>query len=345
MDPQDAGYTAVQGQQFYNDLLVRVRAISGVQSASVAFTYPSSTAMYSGAVFVEGRPLRPGEAAPAILMNRVAPGYFETLETSILSGRAFRDSDTAAAPRVAVINQTMARQLWPDENAMGKRFHLNRGSEPWIEVVGIARDSKYVSLLANAVPYFYVALAQNYVSFATLLVRTRTAPGALKTSIEEQIHALAPGLPVIDVRTMEHALNSGLTGFYVYRLAADLAAGLGILGLVLAIIGLYGVISYSTTQRTHEIGIRMALGAHPGDIWRVVSPQGLAIVGAGAAIGILAALALTRIMTGLLYGVSAQDPLTYGGVTVLVAAVTLLACYIPARRATKVDPVVALRYE
>jgi putative ABC transport system permease protein len=345
MDPHEAGYNAVQGQQFYKDLLVRVGALSGVRSASFAFTYPSSTAMYSSAVFVEGRPLRLGEAAPSILVYRVSPGYFETLEIPILSGRAFRDSDTTAAPRVAVINQTMARQLWPNQDALQRRFRMNGASEPLIEVVGIARDSKYVSLLAKAVPYFYVPLAQDYVSFGTLLVRTGMAPGSLTNSLEEQVHALAPGLPIIDVRTMEQALNGGLTGFYAFHLGADLAAALGILGLALAIIGLYGVMSYSTSQRTHEIGIRMALGAHPGDIWRVVSPQALAIVVAGVVIGILAGLGVTRVMAGLLYGVSAQDPLTYGGVTTLVAAVALLACYIPAHRATKVDPMVALRYE
>jgi predicted permease len=266
------------------------------------------------------------------------------MEIPILSGRALLDSDTKAAPLVAVINQTMAHELWPDEDALGRRFRTYE-TGPWVEVVGIARDSKYQNVFAKATPYLYLPLAQNYISIETLQVRTVREPESLIRSVEEQVHSLAPGLPMFGAETMEQALNGGFAGFYVFHLAAYLAAALGILGLILALVGVFGVVSYSTGRRTHEIGIRMALGARPRDIWRIVFRQGLGIVVLGALIGILAALGLTRAMASFLYGVSARDPLTYLGVTVMIAAVTLLACYIPARRATKVEPMEALRYE
>jgi predicted permease len=345
MDPHEAGYNEAQGREFYKNLLLRVRGLPGVQSASLAFSFPTGQFTDFDTVYVEGHPPRPGEApSTMIAANPVSPGYFKTMEIPILSGRAFLDSDTAEAPRVAVINQTMAHQVWPGEDALGKRFRTSAGG-PLVEVVGIARESKYRDVFAKNTPYMYLPLAQSYIPFETLQVRTEEAPESLIRSVEDQVHNLAPGLPVFGAETMEQALNGGFTGFYMFHLAAYLAAALGILGLILALVGVYGVISYSTTQRTHEIGIRMALGACPGDIWRIVFGQGLAIVALGAVIGILAALGLTRAMASFLYGVNAHDPLTYLAVTLLISAVTLLACYIPARRATKVDPMEALRYE
>jgi predicted permease len=345
MDPREAGYNEEQGREFYKNLLLRVRALPGVRSASLAFSFPTGQFVDNDAVYVEGHFPRPGESAPTIAVNHVSPGYFTTMQIPILNGRAFLDSDTASSSRVAVINQSMAHQLWPDEDALGRRFRMNAESGPLVEVVGIARDSKYQDVLAKSIPYIYLPLAQSYISIETLQVRTEGQPESVISSVEEQVHNLAPGLPVFGVETMEQALNGGLTGFYVFHLAAYLAAALGILGLLLALVGVYGVISYSTSRRTHEIGIRMALGARPRDIWRIVFRQGLAIVTLGALIGILAALGLTRAMASFLYGVNAHDPLTYLAVSFLISVVTLLACYIPARRATKVDPMEALRYE
>jgi predicted permease len=344
MDPHEAGYNEAQGREFYKNLLLRIRALPGVWSASLAFSFPTGQFTDYDIVYVEGHLPRPGEAPPTIAVNPVSPGYFATMQIPILSGRAFLDSDTAKASGVAVINQSMARQLWPDVEALGRHFRTSE-TGPSVEVVGIARDSKYRNVFAKATPYLYLPLAQNYVSIETLQVRTVGEPESLIRSVEEQVHSLAPGLPIFGAETMEQALNGGFTGFYAFHLAAYLAAGLGVLGLILAILGVYGVISYSASQRTHEIGIRMALGARPGDIWRIVFRQGLAIALVGALIGILAALGLTRAMASFLYGVSAHDPLTYLVVTFLISAVTLLACYIPARRAAEVDPMVALRYE
>ncbi|MGH9445932.1 MAG: FtsX-like permease family protein, partial [Terriglobia bacterium] len=346
MDPHEVGYSEAQGREFYKNLLVRVRSLPGVQSASLAFTYPTNQYSDYDSVYVEGLLLPPGQPPPRISLNPVSTDYFKTMGIAILRGRAFQDSDTAKAPRVAVINQTMARELWPNEDPVGRRFRdTDSASGPWIEVIGIAHDSKYGDVLAKRTPYFYVPLAQNYISIEALQVRTSRPPGSMIRDLEQQIHELASGLPVFGVQTMEQVLNRGVAGFYAFHLGAYLAAALGILGLILAIVGVYGVISYCASQRTHEIGIRMALGARPRDIWRIVFGQGLGIVGVGVLIGILAALAVTRVMASFLYGVSAHDPLTYTGVSLLIAAVALLACYIPARRATKVDPMVALRYE
>jgi predicted permease len=314
-------------------------------SASLAFTFPASTFSDNSSVFVEGHLPPPGEPAPTISVNVVSPGYFKTMEIPILRGRGFLDSDTAMGPHVAVINQTMAHALWPNEDALGRRYRTGSLSGPLVQVVGIARDSKYADLFAKSIPYIYLPLAQSYISIETLQVRTAAAPETMIGGVEEQIHSLAPGLPIFAVQTMEQALNSGAEGFYAFHVGTYVAAALGALGLILAVVGAYGVISYSTSQRTHEIGVRMALGARPSDIWRIVLRQGLAILAIGALAGILAALGLTRVMASFLYGVSPYDPLTYLGVTILIAAVTLLACYIPARRATKVDPMVALRYE
>jgi putative ABC transport system permease protein len=345
MDPHEAGYSEAQAREFYKNLLLRVRALPGVQSASLAFSFPTGQFMDNDAVYVEGHFPGPGEAAPTIAVNHVSPGYFANMQIPILRGRAFLDSDSAKAPRVAVINQTMAHQLWPHEDALARRFRMNGESGPLVEVVGIVRDSKYQDVFAKSTPYIYLPLAQTYISIETLQVRTVGEPQSLIHSVEEQVHSLAPGLPLFGVETMEQALNGEVSGFYSLHLGAYLAAALGLLGLILAILGVYGVVSCSTSQRTHEIGVRMALGARPSDIWRIIFRQGLAIVVLGNLTGILGALGLTRAMASFLYGVSAHDPLTYLAVTFLISAVALLACYIPARRATKVDPMEALRYE
>ena len=345
MDPHQAGYSQEQGLVFYKSLLTRVRALPGVQSAGLAFQFPTSEFSDYSPVYVEGHESLPGEAAPTISENHVSPEYFKTMGIPLLSGREFRDTDDAKAPNVAIISQTMARELWPNQDALGRKFRMYSQSESPIKVIGIARDCKYQNLLASAEPYFYVPLAQKYISIETLQVRTEAAPESMIGEVEEQIHALAPGLPVTQAQTMEQALNSGFGGFYTFHLAAWLAGALGLLGLLLAVIGVYGVISYSTRRQTHEIGIRMALGALPGDISRVVLGQGFVMIGAGGLIGLIGSLAATRLMAGFLYGVRSYDPLTYLGVILLIAVVTMIACYIPARRAAKVDPMVALRYE
>jgi predicted permease len=344
IDPHDAGYDEARGRVFFHDLLRQVRALQGVKSASLAFSYPASYYSDEEQVYVEGRLPPPGQAGPRVQDNFISPGYFRTLGIRIVEGRGFADTDTASAPNVAVINQTMARDFWPGEDPIGRHFKLSSIGENWIQVVGVARDSRYVDLLASKRPYFYIPLDQNYAQLETLQVRTLEPPETMITEIEQPIHSLAPGLPVFGVQTMNQALDSP-NGFFHYRLGSGLAAALGLLGLILAVVGVYGVVSYTATQRTHEVGIRMALGAQASDIWKMVLGQGLTLAGEGVLVGLLAAFAVSRLMAHIVFGVSTYDPLTFGGVTALLAVVVLVACYIPARRAANVDPMVALRYE
>lgn len=344
MDPHEIGYNDAQWREFYKNLLTRVRDLPGVQSAALAYTYPSN-GVYENfdSIYVEGYVLPKGQPAPIIAENAVTPGYFKTLRIPIVEGRAFEETDTDKSQSVAVINQTMARQFWPGEDPVGRVFRTGNPTGTPLRVVGIARDSKYGDLFAKATPYLYRPLSQDSIPIETLQVRSLVPPAMLEREVERQIHDLAPGLPIFDVQTMRQALDG--SGFYDYRLGAYMASALGVLALILATVGVYGVISFSTSQRTREIGIRMALGAQPRDIWKAVFRQGIVIVAVGAGAGILAAFGLTRVMASLLYGISAHDPLTYLGAVFLIAAITLFACYVPARRATKVDPVVALRYE
>jgi predicted lysophospholipase L1 biosynthesis ABC-type transport system permease subunit len=238
----------------------------------------------------------------------------------------------------------MAARLWPNADAIGRRFSLKSANGPWIQVVGVAADGQYWFISPDPQPYFYLPFAQDYSSLASLQVRTSGPPEPMIPVVEREIRKLAPDMPIIQAATMEHTVH-GLAGLFIFSLAASLAATLGVLGLLLAVVGTYGVISFAAAQRTHEIGVRMALGAARADILKLISRQGLLLVGGGVLAGLVAALGLTRAMGKLLMGVSPSDPLTYLAVVILLATVSLVACWIPARRAMRVDPMVALRYE
>jgi putative ABC transport system permease protein len=238
----------------------------------------------------------------------------------------------------------MARKLWPNEDAIGKRFRRESESGELLTVVGVAHDGQYFFLSPDPQRYFYLPIAQNYSAFRYLEIRSPLPPESLLSSVQEEIRKLAPDLPIIDARTMQDTVH-GLAGLFVFRLAASLAAVMGVLGLVLAVVGVYGVVSYNAAQRTHEIGVRVALGAERRDIMKLVLEQGLRLVVAGLLVGLLAAAVLTRGMTKLLIGVGATDPMTYAAVATLLSTVALLACWLPAFKATRVNPVVALRQE
>jgi len=345
LDPHQIGYDEARSRAFSRELEDRVRALSGVQSASLALTVPLGLPSSDGPIYVEGQPLPPGREAPEISFDSIDPGYFSTMRIPLLEGRSFADSDTETARPVAIVNQTMARRFWPDQDPLGKRFSLKSATGPFIEIVGLSRDGQSMWMLSpDPQPFFYLPLAQSFPSAQSLQVRSAGPPESLIAGVEREVHKLAPDLPIIDARTMRQGVN-GLGGLFIFRLGATLAATMGILGLTLAVVGVYGVVSYSVARRTHEIGIRMALGAERGEILKLALRQALSLVIAGVVAGLVAALALTRAMVKLLMGVSPADPLTYTIVAALLAGVALLACYIPARRAARVDPMVALRHE
>src|SRR5205807_4634197 len=252
------------------------------------------------------------------------------------------EADRKGAPEVVVLNETLARTLWPGEDALGKRVSVSGPEGPFLEVVGVARDGKYRSLGEAPHPYIYQPLLQSYDPKMTLVVRTTGPPQSVATAMREQIRALDSNLPVADVKTLRDQLDLSL---FPSRVAAWTLGGFGLLALLLAAIGIYGVVSYSVAQRTREIGVRMALGAKEKDVLRLVLGQGLFVIAVGLVLGLLLAVASTRVIVGFLYGVGAADPLTFAGVPLVLGFVAVVASYIPARRSTKIDPLVALRYE
>ena len=345
MDPNEIGYNEAQGREFYKTLLARVRALPGVTSASTANSIPLGYVNNGDAVIVEGYELPAGQPTPVLVYNTISPDYFQTLGIPMLQGRVFTDADDQKAQFVAIVNDAMAKKYWPNEDPIGRYFKI--GAEPGhsIRVVGVAKDARYQGMTGPINPYFYVPVSQHFAvnTFAALQVRTAAPPESMIPEVERVIQSMAPELPVFDVKTMTEALDT-LNGLLIFQIGAVLAAALGILGLILALVGVYGVISFAASQKTHEIGVRMALGAQRWHVLKMIFGQGLLIVGIGLAVGLAAVLAASRVMGQFLI-VSATDPLTYITVSALLALVALLACYIPARRAMNVDPMVALRYE
>jgi len=343
METRTIGFDQPRTEQFFRELEDRVRVLPGVESVSLAASVPMGYSNEGGHVFAEGQTPASKEAAPSVLYNVVDPSYFTTMRIPLLRGRPFTVQDSAKTPRVAVINEAMASKLWPGQDALGKRFSDTAASGPFIEVVGIAKQGKYNDPVDTTTMFYYEPLAQNFRSFTTLQIRTASAPEALIQAVEQQIRSLAPALPLTDVQTMEQSLG-GVNGFFLFRMGSRFTVVLGLLGLVLAVVGVYSVISYAASQKTHEIGVRMALGADRGDILKMVLRQGVVLVGAGLLAGLVLSFFAARGFGSLLVGVSPSDPVTLVSVALLLAAVGLVASYIPARRAMNVEPLRALKY-
>jgi predicted permease len=345
MDPNEIGYNQSQTRDFYKNLLQRVRALPGVVSASTANATPMGYYNNFDSLNIEGYQPPPGQPAPASLYNTISTDYFPTMGVSLLRGRNFTEADDENGQYVAIVSEAMVKQFWPDKDPIGRQFQMTTDPKHSLVVVGVAKDIRFNGLTGPFSPMFYAPFLQhqNGNSLQTLQLRTAGAPEMMIPEVEHTIESLAPQLPVFDVQTMTHALNT-LNGLLFYKIGAVLAALLGMLGLVLAIVGVYGVVSYAATQKTHEIGVRMALGAQPADILKMVFREGLLIVGVGLLVGIGGALAAGKVV-GSFLTVSARDPLTYAIVTATLLIVALSACFIPARRAMRVDPMVALRYE
>jgi predicted permease len=276
--------------------------------------------------------------------NIVSPEYFQTMGIPLIRGRIFKSADNAQSPDVAIVNQQFADIVWPGRDPIGQRFRSVGSKGPWIEVVGVTNTGKYESLFEDPQPYFYVPIAQEYTGLRVLQVRSAMASEALAPAIEQAIRAYEPNLPLYDVQPMTQALGSGL-GFFPVRAGAFGVAALGLLASALAIVGVYGVVSYLTSQRRHEIGVRMAVGATRHDVGRLVLLDGFRLVVCGLAAGLVLILATSRVVGSLPFGISPRDPLTLLGVAAILGCVSLIACGIPAWRAARVDPTVVLRSE
>jgi predicted permease len=351
LDLSIQGYSAEAGRAFYEQLIKQLESTPGVISASFAKTVPPNDWSDRMSVFYEGQ-----EPSPETLRgseelgirtdaNRVAPRYFQTLNIRLLQGRDFSEADRANAPAVAIVNESLAERLWPGESPIGKRLaapFFNDPRRPPVEIIGLVRDTRHRTLLADAPPILYLPVLQAYDGRTTLVIHTTGEPASMIETIHNAVAEVAKNLPLFAVKSMAEQVATTL---WQQRMAASLIGIFGGLALVLAAIGLYGVIAHSVTQRTREIGIRMALGADSTNIVGLVVKQGLRLAATGVLMGVVAAMALTRLMSSLLYEVSATDPTTFIIAAVALIAVASLASYVPARRATKVDPMIALRHE
>lgn len=328
--------------RFYNNLLDRVSRLPGVETAGAIDALPFSQFGNSGSFLIEGKPPSRGEILPHADVRRVMPGLFSTLRIPLKRGRVFTDGDTASSPRVALIDDVLAREYWPHQDPIGHRVAMVSSTPQWYTVVGIVGNVRNRGFSAPRKGVLYFPLAQWPKTHMSIVVRSASNPAGLAGAVRQAVENIDREQPVYAVKTMEQYVSESVTD---QRLAVFLLAAFAGLALILAAVGIYGVISYSVSQRTHEIGVRAALGAQQGDILRLVMGQGLRLVLLGAIAGIISALALTRLMASLLYGVNPADPLTLIVVSFVLTAAAMLACYIPARRATKVDPTIALRHE
>lgn len=337
-------YTPQASRVFYDECLARVRAVPGVRSTALTHSLPIDGTNWGSVFIAADKPVPSHGGLPLSGYLRVSANYFETMGIRLLRGRSFTAADTAGSAPVVIVNETLARRIWPNEDPVGKRIKQGfpEDDQPWREVVGVVNDVKMDGVDQATSMQTYLPYPQMPNQSLGLVVRAERNPAALAPAVEQAIHTVDKDLPVFGVWTMDQLLGNSLAQ---RRLTLILLASLAALALLLAAVGIYGVISYAVRQRTHELGIRMALGAQARDVLTLILTQGVKLTMIGIGLGLVAAYALTRWMESLLFGVRPTDALTFGMIAFALLLVALLACWIPARRATKVDPMIALRYE
>ena len=327
---------------FYGQMFQRLESLPGVVAAGGTTRLPLGSTNVSTRVMIEGRQMTPGEM-PEVEFRRAVHDYFRAMGMPILRGRSFTATDAPTAPPVAIINETMARRIWPGEDPVGKRLKMGTNPQtPWTTVIGVVGDLRHTGLDVEPAAEYYIPYLQGPPTSPFLVIRAQGDPAAIAESVRAELRSLEKDMPVYDMRTMNEVLTASVAE---RRFILVLAIAFGILALTLAAVGVYGVMALIVTERTQEMGVRLALGAEPMTVLGLVVRQGLTLVGAGIAAGIVASLSLTPLMAGQLFGVGTMDPMTLAGVPTLLVAVALLACVVPARRAMRVDPVTALRYE
>ncbi len=334
-----AGYDAPRARDFENQLMDRVQSLSGVESAAYGRISPFSYRTYSSAPIAVDGYEAPPDQQPTVEYNEISPAYFQTLGIPFVSGRDFTRADDENAPLVAVVNETMVAKYWRGENPVGKRLKVK---DRWMQVVGVVKTAKYANLLETDKPFFYVPLRQNPSTQVGLFVRTQQGPETMAPQLTREVHALDPDLAPYEVITMREQIDRSTSSQHI---AVTLLSSFGGIALLLAAIGLYGVMSYAVSQSTRELGLRMALGAAPSHLLRLVMSRGVALTAGGVAVGAVAALLLTRLLGYLLYKVSPRDPLSFALAFAVMIVAALAASLVPAWRATQTDPVRALRSE
>jgi predicted permease len=336
-----AGYNSTKSKEFQRQLLAKLETVPGLQSVALANWVPLGFSWNSTIIQPEGYVPRLHESMDTG-ENDVSPYYFQTMQIPLITGRDFTAQDVEGSQKVAIVNQTLASRYWPGQDVLGKRIHAE---DSWYTVVGVARDSSYNDfndLNRPHQPFIYLPLFQEYARTTVIHARVSANPLLFRSSLEEKVREMNADLPLYEVSTLESRVQVASSS---QRIAATFVGAFGLIALVLAAVGIYGVLSYTTRQRTREIGIRMALGAQRMQVLRHILRQGVFLTVIGVFAGVALSLAVTHLFRALLFGVTPTDPLTFLTVGVLLSLVALAACFIPARRATKVDPIVVLRYE
>ena len=332
-----AGYNEERGRAFYRELLERVQSFPGLRAASYTDRVPMGANTTIRKILAEGSTADVEEEGVDVDMSFVSPDFFKTLGIALISGRDFQKTEVDIEPKEAIVNETFAQRFWPDQDPINRRFST---AAETFQVVGVAGDSKYRSVGEETIPYFYLQFPQNYRATMSLLVDTDREPSEMLSVLRREIRGIDENLPISDLKTMEDHLSGAL---FAARVGAAFLATFGALGLFLAVIGVYGVVAYSVSLRTREIGIRQAIGARRIDIFKLVMKDGMMLVGVGLAVGLILALLMTRFLSSFLYGISPTDPLTFFGVISVLTLVSALACLIPARKVTRIHPNVVLR--